>query len=443
MIYFFLFGLVLICFLATGEISLRSFSRHKLEDYCRRHKTQPRLAGILKHYEDAAIAAGMSRLLCSTLLLVAFLHYMLNRDGSLITRDWLVATAVVSALYLMVEFWIAKAVAKLWGTWIVYLAWPIWSILTVVMYPFNVANQFFNLVFHRLAGQSEETDNEEAFEDEIRTIVTEGHREGLLEEDARGMIEGVMELRDFIVSEIMTPRTDMVSIPNSLSWEEMLREIISTPHSRIPVYKENRDDIIGVLHAKDLLKEIVANELSKRCPWTSLIKEPLFVPETKPVDTLLREFQNTKSVNVPSEPGVSLAEKDKAVRAKGHLAIVLDEYGGVSGIVTLEDILEEIVGEILDEHDPLVQNEDIRELGPDIFESLGKVRIDELNEKLDLDLPDEEDYDTIAGFIFSTLGHVPTVGEQVDYEHEGKCIRFIVVAATRRRIERVRIERKQ
>jgi CBS domain containing-hemolysin-like protein len=288
-------------------------------------------------------------------------------------------------------------------------------------------DRLVTLIFCRLAGH---TENEDAFEEEIRTIVTEGHREGLLEEDAREMIEGVSELQDVTVSEIMTPRTDMKCIADSLSWEEMLQAVIATTHSRIPVYKETRDDIIGVIHARNLLRELALNTPDQRPHWTELMSEPLFVPETKPVDTLLQEFQNVRPSGNESDD-----------RARGHLAIVLDEYGGVAGIVTLEDILEEIVGEITDEHDTVVTTEEIEKVSPDVFEVLGKVRIDELNSELGLDLPEEEDYDTVAGFIFSTLGHVPEMGESVDFEHDGQKVRLTVIAVTRRRIEKVRVER--
>lgn len=447
MICFYLVGLVLICFTSVGARSLKSFSRHKLEDFCRRRKADARLGQILKEYDRVAVAIGMLRLVLSVIfifgLVIGLLHLgrlksdVLNLNIFHEMEDWILLFLGTAVSLLLVEFWLARTVSKLWGTHFAYYTWPLWRGLAVLMYPLSLVDRFFNVVFHRLAGKTEEADEEEAFEDEIRTMVTEGHREGLLEEDAREMIESVMELSDFTVSEIMTPRTDMISISNALSWEEMLAEVISSPHSRIPVYKDNRDDIIGVIHAKDLLRELAQNDPQKRRLWTDLMKEPLFVPETKPVDTLLQEFQNTKQNGNGSSDG---NEEDCGQRAKGHLAIVLDEYGGVSGIVTLEDILEEIVGEIIDEHDPMIQTEDIQELDQKTFESLGRVRIDDLNEKLNLDLPEEEDYDTIAGFIFSTLGHVPEVGEVVDYEHDGKRVRFTVLEATRRRIEKIRIE---
>lgn len=450
MIYaFYLIGLVLVCFAAIGARSLKSFSRHQLEDHCHRRGAEKRLGQILKEYERVSTTAGMFRLLCTTVLVLgaafSLFRYRLLGDSPAaeslqIGGDGIVLALVVMLSLLLAEFWIARPISKLWGTGFAYYTWPFWRGLVVLLYPLVLADRFFGVLFFRLAGRSEDTDEEEAFEDEIRTMVTEGHREGLLEEDAREMIEGVMELGDFTVDEIMTPRTDMISIPNTLGWDEMLTEVISTPHSRIPVYRDNRDDIIGVIHSKDLLRELAQSDEAARRPWTDLMKPPLFVPETKPVDTLLQEFQNTGSPSSGNGNGGS-GDDDKRRRAKGHLAIVLDEYGGVSGIVTLEDILEEIVGEILDEHDPMLEAEDIREIDPNTFESLGKVRLDDLNETLKLDLPEEEDYDTIAGFIFSTLGHVPEVGETVDFEHEGKKVRFTVVEATRRRIEKVRIER--
>ena len=330
-------------------------------------------------------------------------------------------------LVFFAEFGLPRALAKLWGTPIVYYGWLLWRATATVLYPLLLIDRITTLFFCRLAGH---TEDEDAFEEEIRIIVNEGQREGLLEDEAREMIEGVIELHDVTVSEIMTPRTDMLCIADSLSWEEMLKSVASSSHSRIPVYKDTRDDIVGVLHTKNLLRELALTPSEQRRPWTEIMSEPLFIPETKPVATLLQEFQN-----------VQLMGDDVHGRIKGHLAIVLDEYGGVAGIVTLEDILEEIVGEITDEHDAIVATESVATLGPDVFEVLGKVRIDDLNSELGLDLPEEEDYDTVAGFIFSTLGHVPEVGEFVDFDRDGKVVRLTVIAVTRRRIEKVRLER--
>jgi CBS domain containing-hemolysin-like protein len=242
--------------------------------------------------------------------------------------------------------------------------------------------------------------------------ILRGH-EDQLETEAREMIKGVIELGEADVSEIMTPRTDMVTLAAALSWPEMLHAVIQAAHTRIPVVGRNRDDIIGILHARDLLAELAKPPEQRAEPWTKLVREPIFVPETKAIDTLLQELQ----------------------RNRNHLAIVLDEYGGVSGLVTMEDALEEIVGEIADEHDT-PPADDVRELGPGAVEAPGRMHIDELNERLGLALPEDADFDTVGGLVFSELGHVPVAGEELVRQN----VRITVLQATRRRIERVRIE---
>ena len=207
--------------------------------------------------------------------------------------------------------------------------------------PLVLAARFVDAVLHRLAGRPPDEPDEESFEEEIRTIVTEGHREGLLEEDAREMIEGVIELGDVDVSQIMTPRTDMISHSRRRSPGTRPSQLVIKPgHTRIPVYGKNRDDIVGILYIKDLLPELAKPPQDRVQPWTKLLRQPVFVPETKPVDALLQDFQ----------------------RGRHHMAVVLDEYGGVSGLVTMEDVLEEIVGEIVDEYDG-DEVEPIRQLG--------------------------------------------------------------------------------
>ena len=190
-----------------------------------------------------------------------------------------------------------------------------------------------------LTGRSAAQGDEESFEEEIRTIVTEGHREGLLEEEAREMIEGVIELGDVAVSHIMTPRTEMHMLQAQQPWDEVLEYVTSVGHTRLPVYDKSRDDIVGILYIKDLLPELAKASEDARRPLAEIVRKPLFVPESKAVDDLLQLFQHSRT----------------------HIAIVLDEYGGVSGLVTIEDVLEEIVGEIEDEFDPEVE-EDIRKI---------------------------------------------------------------------------------
>ena len=408
---------LLITLLATiGARSLGEFSRHDLEEICSRRKSHDRLGQILKQHDRVALAAETFRVIGSAVLIAAGTLWIRCDLSTLTVPGWaafLLTLAGGILLLLAVSIWIPWAVCRLWAEPFLYFTWPGWQALGLVFGPLVFGARFVDVVFHRLVGRVPEVPDEESFEDEIRTIVTEGHREGLLEEDAREMIEGVIELSGLVVSEIMTPRTDMVSMPLSHSWSDALEFVVRVGHTRIPVYDKNRDDIVGILYVKDLLPELAKGINPPATPWTSLLREANFIPETKPIDVLLQEFQSDRK----------------------HMVVVLDEYGGVSGVVTMEDVLEEIVGEIVDEYDKdLVDG--IRQLDDHTAEALGKVHVDEINERLELDLPDDRDFDTIAGFVFSELGHVPAVGEELLWKN----VRLTVLEATRRRIERVRLE---
>jgi CBS domain containing-hemolysin-like protein len=409
-------GLILTCLAAIGADSLAEFSRAELEDICRRRNNLDRLGEVLRRYRAAGFAAETLQVLGTAVFIgtAGLWIWQVATPGEPLSGLLLGATFIVGFLALLaMEVWLPWAVARLWAAGFVYYTWPVWRGASLALYPLVCGGNLVNALMHRLAGRAREEPNGETIGEEIRTIVTEGHREGLLEEDAREMIEGVIELGDVEVSQIMTPRTDMVSLPLNRSWDEVIQFVIQAEHTRIPVYNKTRDDIVGILFTKDLLPELAKPAAERVQPWSTLLHEPYFVPENKPVDVLLQEFQATRH----------------------HMAIVLDEYGGVSGLVCLEDVLEEIVGEIADEYDEELV-EGIRTLGDGQAEILGRVHIDEINERLGLHLPEDGDFDTIGGLVFSDLGHIPTPGEQVQFGD----VRVSVVEATSRRVERVRLE---
>jgi CBS domain containing-hemolysin-like protein len=229
------------------------------------------------------------------------------------------------------------------------------------------------------------------------------------------MIEGVIELGDVAVSHVMTPRTDMHMIPLNTPWEEVVESICDSGHTRVPVYDKSRDDVVGMLYSKDLLPELAKGAEEPRRSLSALLRTPLFVPETKPVDDLLQLFQKSRT----------------------HIAVVLDEFGGVSGLVTIEDVLEEIVGEIDDEYDQHVESE-IQKIDDDVCEALGRAHVDEINSVMGFELPEEEDFDTIGGFVFAEFGRVPAAGESITWRDS---LRVTVLEASRRRVNRVRLER--
>jgi len=410
-------SLVVTCLAAIAAGSLREFSPSGLEEICRRHNRPERLTRILRRRDAVRLAMetlqvlGTALFLGATSLWLAGGWNMPAEGHRLMWWTWSMAGAAL--VLLVAEIWVPWAAGRLWADPFLYHTWPVWEFLSLGLSPLVAAARIFDTVLHRLAGRAPDFSNEGSFEDDIRTIVTEGHREGLLEEEAREMIEGVIDLNDADVSEIMTPRTEMISMPVTLTWSEALQFVINTGHSRIPVYNKNRDDIVGVLYSKDLLPELAKEPGQRSASWTALLRSPVFVPETKPINALLQELQRTRN----------------------HMAIVLDEYGGVSGLVSLEDVLEEIVGEIADEYDDKTV-EAIRKVGEGVCEALGRVHIDEINERLGLRLPEDADFDTLGGFVFSELGRIPSVGEQLTWDNA----RITVLDATRRRVDRVRIE---
>jgi CBS domain containing-hemolysin-like protein len=324
-------------------------------------------------------------------------------------------SAVVGLVLVIVRTWAPWAGARLFAEGFLYRTWWLWRAIAALTLPLAWGAKALDAILHRMVGRTPETIDEQAIEEEIRTIVSEGHRGGLLEDEAREMIEGVMDLGDAYVSQIMTPRTDMHMVQVDTPWDQLLSEVIESGHTRIPVYDKTRDDVVGILYSKDLLPELATGDHESRTPIRELVRKPLFVPETKAVDDLLQMFQ----------------------RLRTHIAVVLDEYGGVSGLVTIEDALEEIVGEIDDEYDS-ESVEEIERIDQDTVEALGRTHIDEINEAMNLELPEDGDYDTIGGLVFSELGRIPQAGEELVWQEK---VRISVLEATRRRIDRVRIER--
>jgi putative hemolysin len=241
----------------------------------------------------------------------------------------------------------------------------------------------------KLLGVSMSSDAQMTAE-ELKLIVERGGEQGILEAEEEQMINAVIELGDRRLHEVMVPRIAIVALPVSATLDEAIDLIVEGGHSRVPVYEDSIDGVIGIVYAKDLLP-VLKVEADARPTVRSLLRTPLFVPESMSIDDLLHEFQ----------------------RRKVHIAIVLDEYGGTAGLLTIEDLLEEIVGEIQDEYD--VEEPMIVRLSADEARIDGRVDVDELGETFDITIPleDEDEYDTVGGLIFHRLGHVPRPGDEV------------------------------
>ena len=261
---------------------------------------------------------------------------------------------------------------------------PLIAFVTRVMTPFTALERLAARNLARLFGVDPHAPDEEVTEEEIRAMVDMGGENGVIESDEREMIKNVFDFGDLTAADCMTHRTDVTAIWIGDDQETILQTIKESGLSRFPVYKEDIDDIIGVLSTREYLLNMSDK---KPKPLRALLRDPYFVPETVPTDVLLRNMQHVKT----------------------HIAIVVDEYGGMSGIITMEDLLEEIVGNIYDEFDPAAESE-IQPLGNDTWRVNGGVELEAVAEALNVTLPEDEDYDTLGGLIFSRFSTIPQDG---------------------------------
>ena len=251
-------------------------------------------------------------------------------------------------------------------------------------------------------------DNSSDLAVEIHDLMDEGQAKGLISDQESHMVYGVLDLKETKAHSIMVPRTDLSSAPIDFTLGQMIDLVTECGHTRIPIHKEDIDHVVGVLHAKDLLR-LLGREPNSKIPIDSL-RKPFFVPENQKISELLKDLQEKRT----------------------HLAIVTDEYGGTAGIITIEDILEEIVGEILDEHDheePLISD-----LKDGTFVVDARLDIEKLAEQFQLDVP-EGDFESVGGFIIHLLGKIPQKGEKISYGD----IEMIIQEGDQRKIDKVMV----
>lgn len=268
----------------------------------------------------------------------------------------------------------------------------------------------FSSSFAHLFGVIED----EQVEEEIKQMVTEGHERGVLEADEAQMINNIIEFSDKEVADIMTHRRNVVGLSADMSVFKAARQITMERHSRFPVYEEDIDNVVGILHVKDILKALLEHD--EQVQLRQIMRPPYFVPETQNIDNLFREMQKKKM----------------------HMAIVVDEYGQTAGVVAMEDILEEIVGNIFDEYD--LEEKYFIKKDENTYIVKGSAPLDEVGELLQIDF-DEEDFDTLNGLLISELEHIPAEDEKVSIDFGG--YRFHVLSVKNNMISEVRTERLQ
>lgn len=417
-------------FFSSSEAAIIALSKHRIRTLAEQGKAdakrlqdliqaRERLVGTILLAENALIILATS--------LMAFVFFRAVADWAPAIAwmrsplaPWLavggVAFLMTLVIVLMAEIIPKSAAASSAERYALLVSGPLrWTmrVLWLPVWLLTTAARGYVKVFNSLSGARGEMALPLVTEDEIRHLIADVQEQGGLEQEQSEMIQSVIELRDTTAREIMVPRIDMVCVPADCPFDEALRIAITEGHSRIPVYEESPDDIVGLLYAKDLLGILQGDYRPERIPL-ELVRPPFHVPESKRVDELLKLMRTEKV----------------------HLAIVLDEFGGTAGLVTIEDILEEIVGEIRDEYDA----EEPVEIEPQADGTLvveGRANIDDVSVQLGVQLP-TDDFDTIGGFVVGLLGRAPVSGEEVAWDG----VRLRIEAVENRRVAQVRIWRR-
>jgi len=400
-------------FFSSSETAITSIGRIILENLVKKNKPGSKALKWLKENPSTmlgTILIGNNIVNISASVLATSISISLLSGAGLgnIGMALGVAIGVMTFVILVFGEIIPKTVAIRNAEVFALASSPIIRFLSIVLYPVIRLLIIISTPFVRLFGGRMPKRGPFLTMEEIKMLLTIGEREGIIEEEEREMISSIFEFGKTIVREVMTPKPDMQCVEVSFSLEKVMSVIIDGGHSRIPVYEGNMDNIIGVVYAKDLLKIRTQPEDPQ---WLrSLMRPALYIPEGKRVDDLLHEMQ----------------------AARTHIAIVMDEYGETAGLVTLEDLVEEIVGEIYDEFEKRVKA--VEKVDENITIVDARLSISDVNDILGSNLP-KGDYDTLGGFIFGLLGKVPAVGDQMNYDN----LIISVERVHRRRISRAKI----
>ncbi|HZG85730.1 hemolysin family protein [Paenibacillus sp.] len=335
--------------------------------------------------------------------------------GAVQTFSVVLITLLLSYFTLVLGELVPKRLAMKKAEPIAMLAARPLTLLSIVSAPFVKLLTLSTNVIVRLFGVDPNAKDEEVTEEEIRMMVDVGEERGAIQENEKMMINNIFDLDTKTVEDIMTHRTDLVAVPVDATSKEVVRLINEEKYTRMPVYEGAIDNIVGVLHVKDIVQYMEACE-DREFRLADMIRAPLFVPASRRIDDLFKDFQ----------------------KSKAHFAVAIDEYGGTAGIVTIEDLLEEIVGNIFDEHDEEDDEREVDRLENGAFVFKGSVSLELAEDVLDIDLPTEE-FDTIAGFLIGRLGAIPDPSERARIEEAGYAFEADEMAG--RRIARVKVEK--
>lgn len=419
-----IFAVLLAGFFAALELSLHTLSRVRLSaELDDEHPHRQRIETIVEDVAGHAASLSVLTLTCRLMGAVCFVFWaagMRQVTPPDITST-IIGLFVAALLNWLGSVLVPMAIATHAGESTLIRFARIARVAHLFVVPLLPAQRFLSEVVRRLVGAEKNGRELNISADDLRAIVDDGEVEARLDETERDMLEAVVEFRSTSVEQIMTPRTEIDALQYTDDLKEVMRFVDEKGHSRIPVYREDLDHIEGILYAKDLLRWIVNHgQNGKPFILSEVIRDPTFVPETKTVRELLAQL----------------------LAAQVHIAIILDEYGGNSGLVTMEDIVEEIFGEIQDEYENPDDYPGSVELDTSAKSAVidARTEIDDANDELEaigIELPESDDYDTVSGFVNTTLGRIPESGEAIELP----AMRIEILEAEPTRVVRVRITR--
>ncbi len=402
--------LVLSAFFSSSEIAMFSLARHRLEAMVEDGTPGAEIVAKLKEDPHRLL---VTILVGNNLVNIAMSSIATGLLAFYVSRGEAVALATVGITALVLLF--GESAPKSYAventeSWALRIARPLQYAEWVLM-PLIVTFDYLTRLVNRVTGGRSAIETSYVTRDEIQDIIETGEREGVIEEDEREMLQRIFRFNNTIAKEVMTPRLDMDAVAEESDLDEAIETCVQSGHTRLPVYRGSLDNVIGIVSLGDLIRERHYGEATE-VELDDLIEPTLHVPESKNADELLTEMQENRL----------------------HMVIVIDEFGTTEGLITMEDMLEEIVGEILD----VEEEEPVEFVSDDTVLVRGEVNIDEVNEVLDIDLPEGEEFETIAGFIFNRSGRLVEEGEEITYDG----IRISVEQVDNTRIMKARITRE-
>ncbi|WP_455449980.1 hemolysin family protein [Natrinema thermotolerans] len=378
-------------FFSSSEIAMFNLPKHRLEGMLEEEITGAELVKSLKddpHRLLVTILVG-NNLVNIAMSSIATALLGLYFESGLVPV--VLSTFGVTAIVLLFGESVPKSYAvENTESWSVRISKPL-KLTEYLLFPLIVLFDYLTRQINRLIGSTGAIESPYVTRDEIQEMIESGEREGVLEEEEHEMLTRIFRFNNTIVKEVMTPRLDMTAVPKDAPIDEAIETCIQSGHARIPVYEGSLDNVQGVVHIRDLVRDLNYGEAANdELELADLIQPTLHVPESKNVDELLTEMRENRM----------------------HMAIVIDEFGTTEGLVTMEDMIEEIIGEILEGG----EEQPIEEIADDTVLVRGEVNIEDVNESLDIELPEGQEFETIAGFIFNRAGRLVEEGEEITYD---------------------------